>query len=369
MKKILKATWIAVCCIIIFVYLLSCFTPYITPEKFPLTSLFAVLFPYLFVAAAFCCLTVFFIKKRVALIFLLVILLAGFKNINNTIAWNMQKWNMKQSGNAMRVMTWNCESFINSFPQSFSLALPRIEMLKAIQRYRPDVLCLQEYRNISNDRFFVSTKKELDSIGYTYSFLSNDSVITTFKPATMILGVAFFSRLPLTDTGRINIINKEVNENAVYADVNFNGKQVRVVTAHLRSFNIYRDTTHTGKNIYEVTFSRKHSIEYKLHHTESIHEREITIIRNLIDKSPDPVIYCGDINGTPASYTYNMLRGNMQDAFLEKGSGIGRTFDKLSPTLRIDVCLLDKRLKAVQCTAPQLYLSYHFPIITDVAWK
>src|SRR5260221_376118 len=71
----------------------------------------------------------------------------------------------------------------------------------------------------------------------------------------------------------------------------------------------------------------------------------------------------------PSSNTYQFLRGNLQDAFLEKGSGLGTTFYKIAPTLRIDVCLPDNRLQVLQCTVPQLYLSDHFPVVTDLAWK
>ena len=38
----------------------------------------------------------------------------------------------------------------------------------------------------------------------------------------------------------------------------------------------------------------------------------------------------------------------MQDAFLKKGFGIGRTFSALSPTLRIDYIFTDKHFKIKQ---------------------
>ena len=57
-----------------------------------------------------------------------------------------------------------------------------------------------------------------------------------------------------------------------------------------------------------------------------------------------------DVNGY--SYTYFTVRGDMQDAFLKKGFGIGRTFSALSPTLRIDYIFADKNFKINQPLAP-----------------
>ena len=59
----------------------------------------------------------------------------------------------------------------------------------------------------------------------------------------------------------------------------------------------------------------------------------------------------------------------MQDAFLEKGFGIGRTFSSLSPTLRIDYILTDDQFSIKQFTRIVKYLSDHFMIMADVELK
>jgi endonuclease/exonuclease/phosphatase family metal-dependent hydrolase len=59
----------------------------------------------------------------------------------------------------------------------------------------------------------------------------------------------------------------------------------------------------------------------------------------------------------------------MQDAFLEKGFGIGRTFSSLSPTLRIDYILTDDQFSIKQFTRVVKYLSDHFMIMADVELK
>ncbi len=68
----------------------------------------------------------------------------------------------------------------------------------------------------------------------------------------------------------------------------------------------------------------------------------------------------------PNSYAYETIGNGLQNAFVKKGSGIGRTFSGISPTLRIDNIFLDNRFSVQQFTRIHKKLSDHFPIITDV---
>jgi endonuclease/exonuclease/phosphatase family metal-dependent hydrolase len=83
-------------------------------------------------------------------------------------------------------------------------------------------------------------------------------------------------------------------------------------------------------------------------------------------QSPGPVLFCGDLNDVPNSYAYATVKGNMQDAFLKKGFGIGRTFSALSPTLRIDYIFADKRFKVKQFARIAKKLSDHYMIVADL---
>jgi len=373
MKKVIKTGWVIICVFVFAAYLVSCLTPFINPQHFSFISIFALSFPFIFLAAFICCLTLLFIQKKTALFLLCVIFIGGFKNLSNTIALNTGKWEMKKDTGSVRIMTWNVEDFVNLYRQNYSGAKPRIEMLKKIHEYNPDILCLQEYRYFKGaiSDVFASPSEELDSLGYIYSYTSNDSIFKQYFPTVIFEGSAIYSRIPLIDSNRINITKERKNENLIYTDILLHNKRLRIFTGHLLSLGLYSDTAKEGtnKNIYEVTFERKHWIEYKIREAEIEHNKEVAIIRDAIAKSPYPVIYCGDINSTPATYTYNKLRGNLQDAFLEKGFGLGGTFYKLPSTIRIDVCLPDKKFKVQQCTVPQLYLSDHFPVVTDVTWR
>ena len=371
MKKVFKVGWVSGCSCMLAVYFLSCFTPYIPTASFSFMSLLGLAFPFLFVAALFCVLTLFFIKKGAAAILLVLRFLVGYKNIHNSFAFNTGSWQTQKDSATLRIMTWNVASFINTWPPDSPGAQPRLAMYDVIKRYNPDVLCLQEFRDIQGPQY-VSVKDEVLKM-YPYAYISNDSVEPVLNtPNIGYSGSAIFSRLPLIDSGKTNLRHEITNENLIYSDVIFNNKRLRLFTGHLASLNLYIDTLlepPTHLNIYEKTIKRKHKIEARFREGEVWHQKEVHTILGEISKSPYPVMYCGDNNATPASYSYNLLKGNLQDAFVKKGFGLGGTFYPISPTLRIDVCLPSIQLKVLQCTVPQDKLSDHYPVVTDVKWK
>ena len=75
---------------------------------------------------------------------------------------------------------------------------------------------------------------------------------------------------------------------------------------------------------------------------------------------------CGDFNDVPNSYTYFTIRKDWQDAFLQKGFGIGRTYVHISPTLRIDYILASPAFNVLQCRKFSTPWSDHNPVVADM---
>ncbi len=89
-------------------------------------------------------------------------------------------------------------------------------------------------------------------------------------------------------------------------------------------------------------------------------------IKAQLAKSPYPTIITGDFNDVPSSYTYKQIKGDMQDAFLTKGFGIGATYMNLSPTLRIDYIMADKNWQVKGWESIDENLSDHHMIMADL---
>lgn len=287
-------------------------------------------------------------------------------NLSHTIAFNFpKKFDDKKDSLSLRVMTWNVQDFVNLSPENET----RSKMLHIITEKKPDVLCVQEYTNVEGGRWRISVRHELDSLGYKYHFFSADQVTANHFDRVVTRGSAIFSKIPFTDSGRILIRNDGTTEYLAYTNLNFNNRLVRIYTAHLASYEVYRDTDNVKKDVYQITYERKRAIQYKLREIEQLHQKEAIIIDSALSRAVIPAIYCGDMNSTPCTYTYHLIKGDFNDAFLEKGSGFGATFYKILPILRIDYCLADKRLKVINCTVISQKLSDHYPVITDLQWK
>jgi endonuclease/exonuclease/phosphatase family metal-dependent hydrolase len=103
-----------------------------------------------------------------------------------------------------------------------------------------------------------------------------------------------------------------------------------------------------------------------------LHGEQSDFVRKELNKSPYPLVVCGDLNDVPNSYAYRHIRQDMRDAFLEKGSGIGKTFTSTSsrflgrlPTLRIDYIFADPRFTSTGFYMIRKALSDHYGMFAD----
>jgi endonuclease/exonuclease/phosphatase family metal-dependent hydrolase len=373
MKRFFRTAWILSCIALIIIYIISSLGSFIPPAYFSYISVLSIGFLFILAAYILFFFISFFVARRLCFIMLIILPICYF-NLMNSFAFGADKWQPQKDSTAIRILTWNVASFINHNGKGKSYTDDRKGILQTIHDYNPDVLCLQEYRNIENAKGKISVRMQLDSLGYKYSFCSNDYVGSLHRNSRVYVewGVAIFSKFPFTRGARINI-NHEENENLIYVDIPFQSKTLRIFTAHLQSFELYKDTAdakYSNDNIYEITYKKRKATQYKIRETEIKHQQQVTVIRKAIEGSSFPIVYCGDLNTTPTSYNYRCLKGkNLHDAFLVKGSGIGNTFYKLGPMLRIDICFTDTALQVLQCKREKRKLSDHYPVITDIAWK
>jgi endonuclease/exonuclease/phosphatase family metal-dependent hydrolase len=184
-------------------------------------------------------------------------------------------------------------------------------------------------------------------------------------------GVTILSKYPMIDSGQLSYGKKTAAERLIYTDIKVRDQVFRVFTSHLESV-LFQPKDYRGlsqiKNADDSAWEASKNIVSKLKRAYKFRSEQAKIIRQHINDSPFPVIICGDFNDIPNSYTYFKIKGELHDAFLKKGSGIGRTFRHLSPTLRIDYIFADKKFDIKQFTRLKVPYSVHYPIITDLAF-
>ena len=76
-----------------------------------------------------------------------------------------------------------------------------------------------------------------------------------------------------------------------------------------------------------------------------------------------PTIVCGDLNDLPSSYSYFNIRGQLDDAFLERAYGIGPTYNGKVSFLRIDYLFFTKKLRLKAFQKIEVPYSDHFPLM------
>lgn len=176
--------------------------------------------------------------------------------------------------------------------------------------------------------------------------------------------VSIFSRYPIRKVEPVYY--DTIPAVTLIADIEVEGRTIRLLNNHLQttSVNLYRDSIqhpiHEESRIEamkQLLFSLKDNFQRRV--------RQADRIRSEIEKSPYPVIVCGDFNDTPASYTYHRIKGNLIDGFVEAGSGYQYTFRQLKRLWRIDYIFHSKEFKGAECYSPDLPYSDH----NMVVWK
>jgi endonuclease/exonuclease/phosphatase family metal-dependent hydrolase len=350
--------------IIAVVFLLACIAPYLNPGKWWFISPLGLAFPFLLVLLLVFIFFWLFAKPKYSVISI-VVLIAGIKSIGVFFAFNSpHQFNYEKKENVLRIVTWNVARFVEIKKNNNKGSQTRLKMMDLLKQQNADVLCLQEFHTAAKEDFYDNIgyiKKELN---YPYFYFSFDEDGDKLYYSSII-----FSRLPIIDTGRITYPAPTLPEVLLHADIKFNDNIIRIYTTHLQSLQFKKkdyETIEKIKHYEDSFFLNSKTIFSKLRKGITYRSIQADIVKNELKDSPYPVIFCGDFNDVPNSYTYFTVKGNMQDAFLKKGFGVGRTFTSLSPTLRIDYILSTKELSVIQFNRLVKDYSDHYMLVADI---
>jgi endonuclease/exonuclease/phosphatase family metal-dependent hydrolase len=348
-------------------YLLSCLAPYVKPGDSWVIAVLGLAFPFL-LALLVGFVFLWLILKLKRALFSMIVLLAGYKSIGVFWAFNPPSaFNYQKRPGNIRIGSWNVARFLEWKINNNEKSQIRLKMLDEIKKQNPDILCLEEFFHSPVDSVFYNNITEIKAMGYPYYYFSYDP-----DGDHQFIGSAIFSKYPMLDTGLVRYFRPSMTEALVHADIKVNNDTVRVYATHLQSVQFRQreyealDEIKTAK---DSLIDNSKTVLAKVRKAMSLRSSQADVARQIIDDSPYPVIFCGDLNDTPNSYCYFTIRGDMQDAFLKKGFGIGRTFSSVSPTLRIDYIFADDNFRIHQFTRVVKYLSDHFMLMADVELK
>ena len=364
-RKLGKRFFITTNIVVCIVFLLSVFQPFLNPDTFWFIGFLSLAFPYLLmVVLGF---IIFWLVFKVKLVFISIItLLIGIKQIGTLFNLSNTKFETVKAADNIRILSWNIKGFEGSPDYNRKQKLVNAERIyQFITEQSPDIICFQEFGNYESPTLKRNYIKGMQNLGYKYYVLSKDYI--RGAPFHYTKGNAIFSRHEILSTERFQFTSNP--ESMLLANIKVNNDTISVYNTHLQSFKFessdYNDIAAIKNNDKDIV-KASGNIFTKMRRAFRNRGQQAMFIKDIIDNSTRPEILCCDLNDVPSSYAYWQLRGNRNDAFLEKGYGIGRTFTGLAPTLRIDYILADKRFEIVQYKTEQKKLSDHYPVIADI---
>lgn len=224
------------------------------------------------------------------------------------------------------------------------------DILSEMKKQQVDILCIQEYSDNAGD--FKNQDKYKKYFPYM-SIGKHDMVI--------------YSRFPIT--GEKEITFDETNNSAQWADINVNGKQIRIFNVHMETTGINSTMHQAGKMVMQGQQVESNRLMQAIYGNYMmgmmIRAGQSTIIANEKHNTTKPTILCGDFNDVPYSFVYNTLKGDLTDGFKDCGSGWMWTY-RGKKSVRIDYILYDKSFKGITYYKENLTYSDHVPVFCKI---
>lgn len=332
---------------------------WIPPSSFHYFAIIAIGYPFLFFVNFIFAAWWLYHRKRYFYLSAVTLLL-GLNYFLNFWAWNYIK--TSPSTNSIRVLSYNTHYFNSTIlKETKDLQEAQLKILRTIQGQPVDILCAQEFTG-KTEKYNQKTIHFLaEEMGLKHYFQGGQS------------SLAIFSKYPILKKGVIDF--KDSYNGAIYADLQYGKKTIRVYSFHLQSVKLGKDENEVfnQKNLSSLneneTQTKYKRIGNKLKQAFLLREEQARFIAEHIKKCPYPVLLCGDMNDTPTSYAYNQLSDGLTDAFRAKGTGFGSTYAGILPFLRIDYIFASTQCKIQDFQVIPKTSSDHYPIYAHLVLK
>ncbi|MDE1190616.1 MAG: endonuclease/exonuclease/phosphatase family protein [Arachidicoccus sp.] len=358
MFQFIKTFLFVINIILAIAFLFAAFAGKINPNHFGFAYLLVLLFPvFLLINSLFFVWWLLIKPKRILISGVAILISSG--SVFHFFSFHFfSKFNENKPADNIRIATWN----INYLSGGHD------ECIAQIKELNPDILCLQEFvskyknKDIPDNIYMITTAA---SLKYHYTFYDDKLGAGNYN------GNIIFSKYPIIDSGNY-LYSEEIRDYLDYIDISINNRMVRIYTTHLQS-NFFNPSDR--EKIEEVKRNKGNVLNNgffiidRLIKSEKMRSIQVDKAKALIAQSPYPTLFCGDCNDVPNSYTYENIKGNMQDVFIKKGFGIGRTYNAIAPTLRIDYIFADKNFSVQQVKRFVNNNSDHYMLVADLKLK
>jgi endonuclease/exonuclease/phosphatase family metal-dependent hydrolase len=350
-KLMLWLNYLAMLCII-----LSYCARFINPQTFWLLAFFGIGYPIILLLNLFFVLYWIIQWKPIAL-WSLVVILFGWNTLSSfaQIHFGSELPNNKD----IKVMSYNSMLFdlYNWSKNSES----RKTIFTMLSEENPDILCIQEYYTSEQKGDFNNTDTLTRFLKTNYSHIEYTMTLRDVDH----WGVATFTKYPIVRKGKIDF-NTRWNNMCIYTDVLINKDTVRIYNMHLASIHFGKKDHQFIEDVIEKNDTEElegsKNILRLLKRAFVTRSRQAAMVAEHMRSCRYKMIVCGDFNDTPSSYAYRTVRGDLKDAFMESGRGIGTTYAGKIPFQRIDYILHDESFSSYNYKVIGETITDHYPI-------
>ncbi len=340
----------------VLILLLAYIAPYVNPKVFWPLAFVGLAYPImLFVNLFFA--VYWLAQMRMAGIISLLAIGIGWNSLFSFIQFSLH---VPPQNKDIKIMSYNCMLF-DLYNWSHNTE-SRKNIFDMLQGESPDILCLQEFY----------TSEEADDFNNTDSLVRFLPAKNIHAEYTVTLrkkdhwGVITLTKYPILRKGKI-VFHTHSNNIAIYTDMLINKDTVRVYNLHLASI-------HFGKKEYKLIdeLMSDKPVNNEIEGSKNILKRikegfinrsdQVMVVANHIASCRYKKIICGDFNDTPSSFAYRKIKGDLRDAFIESGTGIGKSYAGKLPFLRIDYIFYDDDFKSYNYKRQSESFTDHYPI-------
>lgn len=340
---------------------------YISPETFGFGPFLAYTLP-VWTIINLCYLFLILYKKKYRLISALFIA-GSLWGLNNTykISGQTDKGDLRVMSYNVRlfdVYNWLDRNSWDDWAERKDKGAVLDSIYNTVKEANPDVIAFQEYFNQPFGTY--KTKREFKR-KQNYKYVHD---AYSFKEKGSSYGMATFSKYPIIGKEYVTFSNAQ-NNGILVTDIVKETDTLRILNIHLQSFKFGKEHYKYLRSLKDSTYEaidlpRTKNLIKQLYTGFNKRTKQLDVVNQQINKSPYPLIICGDFNEIPLSYIYEDINSKLTDSFLEAGSGLGITHTSNYPFMRIDYVFTSPKIETVGYQTIARELSDHYPIVVDL---
>jgi len=303
----------------------------------------------------------FYAKKWTSVLIFLFLLFSA-KWFRETIQFSISEKSNPEN-TILKILSYNVGAFKNedtfiNYNTIDTTILFSID--KLIEDENPDIICFQEFHQYTLDTIPLYKYFRLKH-NYPFHFHKLRDSVTQ---QNALSGPVIFSKFPIEGVfyQDLNIPSAGMNR-IVAVDVYLKTDTIRLFNAHFNSLSIRVHKSQTPEKQLETAIS----IFQKVKNSFTLHVNNVRVLDSLLQKSEKPTIICADLNSSPYSYPYQVLREKYNNTFEEKGNGLGFTLNRFPYFIRLDQIFVSEELHVLSHqTIKKENKTDHFPILVQL---